>query len=120
MPRTLRQAQWRRTMQRVTRFVKVSSFTIGAMVGSNCASNAVSQSSAGPGTESKLTTGPGQFMALSADRTHLVNTFTDRPVFITGDTAYNLITQLTSDADVETYLSDRQAKGIGVRKISEK
>ena len=55
-----------------------------------------------------------QFMTLSNDRTHLVNTFTNQPVFITGDTAYNLITQLTSDAEVETYLSDRQAKGINL------
>jgi len=55
-----------------------------------------------------------QFMVLSEDRTHLVNTFTNKPVFITGDTAYNLITQLTSDADVEAYLADRQAKGINL------
>ena len=53
-------------------------------------------------------------MALSADRTHLVNTFTNKPVFITGDTAFNLVTQLSSDADVEAYLSDRQAKGINL------
>jgi hypothetical protein len=53
-------------------------------------------------------------MALSADRTHLVNTLTNQPVFITGDTAFNLVTQLASDADVETYLSDRQAKGMNL------
>ncbi|MGO8792004.1 MAG: DUF4038 domain-containing protein [Terriglobia bacterium] len=59
-------------------------------------------------------TGAGQFMALSADRTHLINTFTNQPVFITGDTAYDLTVQLTSDADVEAYLSDRQAKGMNL------
>jgi hypothetical protein len=59
-------------------------------------------------------TGTGQFMALSADRSHLVNTFTNKPVFITGDTAYNLAVQLSSNADVEAYLSDRQAKGINL------
>jgi hypothetical protein len=59
-------------------------------------------------------TGTGQFMALSADRTHLVNTFTNKPVFITGDTAYNLVTQLASNTDVEAYLSNRQAKGINL------
>jgi hypothetical protein len=59
-------------------------------------------------------TGTGQFMALSADRTHLVNTFTNKPVFITGDTAYALSVQLTSDADIEDYLSDRQAKGMNL------
>jgi Protein of unknown function (DUF4038)/Putative collagen-binding domain of a collagenase len=56
----------------------------------------------------------GQFMTLSADRTHLVNTFTNKPVFISGDTAYNLVTQPASDADVEAYLSNRQAKGINL------
>jgi hypothetical protein len=59
-------------------------------------------------------TGAGQFIALSADRTHLVNTFTDQPVFITGDTAYALVVQPSSDADVEAYLADRQAKGINL------
>lgn len=53
-------------------------------------------------------------MALSSDRTHLVNTFTNKPVFVTGDTAYNLVTQLASDKDVEEYLSDRQTKGINL------
>ena len=56
----------------------------------------------------------GQFMALSADRTHLVNTFTEKPVFISGDTAYNLVTQTASNADVEAYLANREAKGINL------
>jgi hypothetical protein len=55
-------------------------------------------------------TGPGQFMALSADKTHLINTFTNKPVFITGEAAWSLIAQ-PSDADVETYLADRAARG---------
>ncbi len=58
--------------------------------------------------------GAGQFMTLSANRTHLVSTFTNKPVFITGDTAYNLIVQLSSVADVEAFLSDRQAKGMNL------
>ena len=59
-------------------------------------------------------TGTGQFMALSADKTHLVNTFSNKPVFITGDTAYGLAVQLSSNADIEAYLSNRQAKGINL------
>jgi hypothetical protein len=55
-------------------------------------------------------TGTGQFMALSADKTHLVNTFTHEPVFISGDTAQDLSVQLCSNSDVETYLSNRAAK----------
>jgi hypothetical protein len=55
-------------------------------------------------------TGPGQFMALSPDKTHLINTFTNKPVFITGDAAWSLIVQ-PSDAGVETYLADRAGRG---------
>jgi hypothetical protein len=55
-------------------------------------------------------TGSGQFMALSPDKTHLINTFTNKPVFITGEAAWSLIAQL-SDADAETYLADRAARG---------
>jgi hypothetical protein len=58
--------------------------------------------------------GSGLLMTLSPDRSHLVNTFTGKPVFITGDTAYNLAVQLASNADVEAYLSDRESKGINL------
>ena len=58
--------------------------------------------------------GTGQFMALSQDKTYLVNTFTNQPVFITGDTAYALAMQLASDSDIEAYLANRQAKGINL------
>jgi hypothetical protein len=53
-------------------------------------------------------------MTLSANRTHLVNTFTNKPVFITGDTAYALAVQLASESDIEAYLADRQAKGVNL------
>jgi len=55
-------------------------------------------------------TGTGQFMALSADKTYLVNTITGRPVFITGEAPWSLIAQ-PSNADVETYLADRASRG---------
>jgi hypothetical protein len=49
-------------------------------------------------------------MALSEDKTHLVNTITNKPVFITGEAAWSLIAQ-PSDADVDTYLGDRASRG---------
>lgn len=55
-------------------------------------------------------TGTGQFMTLSPARTHLVNTFTNQPVFISGDTAQDLSVQLCSDSDVARYLANRAAK----------
>ena len=55
-------------------------------------------------------TGTGQFMALSADKTYLVNTITGKPVFITGEAPWSLIAQ-PSNADVETYLADRASRG---------
>lgn len=52
----------------------------------------------------------GQFMALDASRSHLVNNFTNKPVFITGDAAWSLIAE-PSDADVDAYLNDRASQG---------
>jgi hypothetical protein len=54
--------------------------------------------------------GPGEFMALSPNKSHLVNTFTGKPVFITGEAAWSLIAQ-PSDAEVDTYLADRASRG---------
>ena len=59
-------------------------------------------------------TGEGQFMALSKDKSYLVNTFTNRPVFITGEQAYNLATNLSSNQDIEYYLSTRQSMGFNL------
>lgn len=56
---------------------------------------------------------PGQFMTLSKDGTHLVNTITNKPVFMTGDAPQLLMVQV-SDADVETYLADRAARKFNV------
>jgi len=55
----------------------------------------------------------GQFMVFSADRTHLVNTFTNKPIFITGESGFSLVGQL-SNADIETYFSDREARGFNL------
>ena len=57
-----------------------------------------------------LTAG-GQFMVLDPTKAHLVNTFTGKPVFLAGDTAWSLIAQL-DDSDVVTYLADRASRGM--------
>jgi hypothetical protein len=59
-------------------------------------------------------TGPGQFMALSADKTHLVNTITNKPMFITGEDAFDLAVQLSSNSDIDAYLSDRASRGFNL------
>lgn len=53
---------------------------------------------------------PGQFMTLDPTGTFLINSITKKPVFITGDSAWSLITQV-DDGDVRVYLSDRGARG---------
>jgi hypothetical protein len=55
-------------------------------------------------------TGPGQLMTLSPDKTHFINSFTNTPVFITGEAAWSLIAQLSSE-DAEFYLGDRERRG---------
>lgn len=56
----------------------------------------------------------GQFMALSKDKSYLVNTITNQPVFITGEQAYSLATNLSLNSDIEYYLSTRQAMGFNL------
>ncbi len=56
----------------------------------------------------------GQFMVLSPDKTHLVNTFTSSPVFISGEQAYGLATNVSNDSDIEQYLSTRQSMGFNL------
>ena len=81
--------------------------------GQQSASESLTGSKRDP-AQSVSPSGPGLFMTLSPDRTHLMDTHTGKPVFITGDTAYALAVQLGSNADVEAYLSDRQSKGINL------
>jgi Protein of unknown function (DUF4038)/Putative collagen-binding domain of a collagenase len=56
---------------------------------------------------------PKQFVTLSADEKYLVNSFTNKPVFITGEDAY-LLTLQASDSDVDAYLQDRASKGFNL------
>lgn len=55
----------------------------------------------------------GQFMTLDPTGKFLINSITDRPAFITGDTAWSLQAQL-SDEDIELYLSDRASRGFNL------
>jgi hypothetical protein len=52
----------------------------------------------------------GQFMTLDSSGKYLVNSITQKPVFVTGDAAWSLITQL-DNSDVDAYLSDRASRG---------
>jgi hypothetical protein len=52
----------------------------------------------------------GEFITLEPAGKFLINSITKKPVFITGDSAWSLITQL-DNADVELYLSDRASRG---------
>ena len=80
------------------------------MNGPRSAAIAITDDAAGsPQAVSSTGTGAGQFMALRADKTHLVNTITNTPVFITGDSPQVLFVQLSND-DVETYLADRASR----------
>jgi len=52
-----------------------------------------------------------QFATLSEDKTYLVNTITRKPVFMTGEQAYSLAINLSSNSDIEHYLQTRQHMG---------
>ncbi len=73
----------------------------------------VVSNSAGSTTSTSATlnvTAAGQLMVLSPDKTHLVNTLTNKPVFITGEDAWDLATQV-DNADAVNYLSSRAQQG---------
>jgi hypothetical protein len=62
------------------------------------------------GSRARRVVPPGQLVALDPTRKFLINSNTNKPVFMTGDDAWSLEVQL-SDADVQYYLADRQARG---------
>ena len=53
---------------------------------------------------------PNQMVTISSNGKYLVNSITGKPVFLTGD-APQIIFEQISNADLETYLADRQARG---------
>jgi len=84
------------------------------LVGSTCYSQVPGR---GRKSGSRHQQSAGQLMALSADGTHLVNTFTNQPVFMVGEDAFAMDGNLSS-ADLETYLSDRASRGFNLIWIS--
>lgn len=53
---------------------------------------------------------PGQLLTVDPTGRFLINSIANKPVFLTGDSPQQLVTQLCAD-DVNTYLDDRQKKG---------
>lgn len=64
-------------------------------------------------SERATSAGTRQLMVLSADKTHLVNTITNKPVFMNGEAAWSAIVQL-NNADAARYLSDRSKRGFNI------
>ena len=55
----------------------------------------------------------GYRVEISPNGKYLINSITGQPLFLTGDSP-QLIFEQISDADIETYLADRQARGFNV------
>jgi len=55
----------------------------------------------------------GQFMTLDPTGKFLLDSVSNRPVFVTGDSAWSLQGQL-SDEEIELYLADRASKGFNL------
>ena len=64
----------------------------------------------GTGFYYQVTVAGEQYIGLDPTHTYLMNTATDRPQFCAGEDAWDLIVEL-SNADLETYLSDRASRG---------
>src|SRR5579863_3063079 len=63
-----------------------------------------------PEPSRKIRNVPGQFITLDPSGRYLIDSIRNRPVFLTGDSAWSMITEL-NDADLELYLSDRAGRG---------
>jgi hypothetical protein len=61
-------------------------------------------------TARSIVSSDAQFMTLDPTGRFLINSISRKPVFITGDDAWSLITQL-DNSDVDVYLSDRASRG---------
>ena len=68
-------------------------------------------------TQRPILSAAGQFMILDPTGRFLINSITNKPVFITGDAAWSLIT-LLDNANVDVYLSDRAARGFNYLWVS--
>lgn len=66
-----------------------------------------------PGSNRLIRSSSGQFVTLDLTGTYLINSVTRKPVFLTGDSAWSLVTQL-DNSDVELYLSDRASRGFNI------
>ena len=63
-----------------------------------------------PNDTRSIVSAGGQFITLDPSGKYLINSITTKPVFLTGEAAWSLITQL-DDSDAEVYLSDRASRG---------
>jgi hypothetical protein len=70
-----------------------------------------------PATPPPILSADGQFMTLDPTGRFLINSITRKPVFITGDAAWCLIT-LLDNANVDVYLSDRATRGFNYLWVS--
>jgi len=57
--------------------------------------------------------GAGPFIGASPSGAYLVNPYTQHPLFLVGDSAWDLIEQL-DNADAATYLADRGSRGFNI------
>src|ERR1700733_5039274 len=54
---------------------------------------------------------PSQFVVLDPTGSYFMNQQTSHPVFMQGEQAYNLATELSSPSDIRLYLSTRKSEG---------
>jgi len=111
--------QWKRNGTTITSATSASYTTPTTTTSQNGSTfNVVVSNSAGSVTSKSATltvnaAAQGQFIVLSSNGKYLVKQSTAQPVFLVAEQGFDLDQNL-SDSDLETYLSDRAAKGFNL------
>jgi hypothetical protein len=96
-----------RQIREITKMKRIAAFLVTILIGT------VACSQVNPGPRSGMVGGNqlSQFIVLNPTGSYFMNPKTGHPVFMQGEQAYNLATELPSPRDLQLYLSTRKSQG---------
>jgi hypothetical protein len=101
------QAKAVRQIREIKEMKRIATFLVTILTG------AVACAQGSPDPRSQMVGGnqPSQFVVLDPTGSYFMNQKTRHPVFMQGEQAYNLATELSSPSDIQLYLSTRKSEG---------
>jgi hypothetical protein len=95
----------------ITEMKRIAAFLVTVLVAAVARAQVVPAVSPAPRPQVVAGNQQSQFVVLDPTGSYFVNEMTGHPVFMQGEQAYNLATELSSPADIQLYLSTRKAEG---------